>query len=345
MRQAMRKKLYSWIAIFLLAGCFTTAAKAEETAGIHSFEGKAQGTSYHIRYAATEQPQLPLEVDSFLKDFDKTFSNYRPDSEVSRFNREARAGSWFPASAELFRLVEIAQKISAKTAGRFDITLGSLLKIWGFGPYRRDTHALPSPAAIKAALAQSGYPKLLLRSAPPALQKKVAGLELDLSGIAQGYAVDRVAALLEAKGIQNYFVEIGGELKTKGAKPEGQDWLVAIDSPDPRQPAGAVVVHPQNMALATSGSYRNYFEKSGKRYAHILDPLSGQATQGELASASVLAATAAEADALAKVLMILGPERAKAWAEKEKLPSFIIVPSQGGFRTESLAGFARFEAR
>lgn len=321
-------------------------AEALEINTPHTFEGKAQGTSYHVRYVGKEVPRLPEEVESFLRDFDKTFSNYRPDSEVSRFNREAKEGVWFPVSRELFQLIKLAMELSEKSQGRFDITLGALLELWGFGPYKKAkaVQDIPSEAALEQARQRSGYQKLKLSSEPRALIKTVSGLEIDLSGIAQGYAVDRLGALLEARGIENYLVEIGGEIKSKGQKAPGLDWQVSIDSPAGVQTGGAIVIKLRDQALATSGSYRNYFEKKGKRYAHILNPLSGQATEGELASASVLAKTAAEADAWAKVLMILGPGGARAWAEKTGLPSFIIVPSGSSFRSESLAGFQRFHA-
>lgn len=312
-----------------------SGAEAER---IHFFQGMAQGTQYHIRYRGHEQPDLPMLVEDFLADFDRIFSNYRPDSEVSRFNQHPST-EWFSVSPALERLVAESLRLSIKTEGAFDISIGALLKLWGFGPYKRLLPSLPDSAAIAAALKQSGYQNLETQQEPPALRRKVFGLEIDLSGIAQGHAVDQLAALLERRGILSYMVEIGGEVLTKGEKAPDVDWRIAIEAPQREAGRIVTIVRPRGQGLATSGDYRNFFEIDGQRYPHILDPRQGRPVRQDLASASILAPTVTEADAYAKVWMVLGSAEAQEKALAWNLPSFLIIRDGHDFRVMALAGF------
>jgi thiamine biosynthesis lipoprotein len=330
-----------WImgfAVLLGNGPSLRMKAAADREGLHFFHGITQGTQYHIRYRGHEQPDLPQAVDSFLADFDRIFSNYRPDSEVSRFNLHPST-EWLPVSRALERLVAESLRLSLKTEGAFDITIGALLKLWGFGPYKRLVRSVPDSAAIAAALNQSGYRNLETRQEPPALRRKVSGLEIDLSGIAQGHAVDQVAELLQRRGIQSYMVEIGGEVLTQGEKSPSVDWRIAIEAPQREQGRIATIVRPRGQGLATSGDYRNYFEVDGQRYSHILDPRQGRPVRQDLASASILAPTVTEADAYAKVWMVLGSAEAQEKAVAWNLPSFLIIRDGFDFRVLALAGF------
>jgi thiamine biosynthesis lipoprotein len=305
---------------------------------VHFFHGETQGTFYHIRYSGKEQRDLQEAVEEFLADFDRIFSNYRPDSEVSQFNRHPST-EWFSVSPSLERLVATSLQFSIKTEGAFDITIGALLKIWGFGPYKRADPAVPDAAAIAAALRQSGYRRIETRSEPPSLRRKVPGLEIDLSGIAQGHAVDQIAELLESRGIRSYMIEIGGEVLAKGEKYPGVDWRIAIEAPQRESGQIVTTVRPKGLGLATSGDYRNFFEADGQRYSHILDPRLGRPVQHKLASVSVLAPTVTEADAYAKVWMVLGSVEAQEKALAWKLPSFFIYRNSDGFSSQAIAGF------
>jgi thiamine biosynthesis lipoprotein len=311
---------------------------AADSQSVHIFRGEAQGTHYHIRYRGREQQDLPKAVAHFLGEFDRIFSNYRPDSEVSRFNRHP-SGEWFPVSAALERLVARSLLFSAQTEGAFDITIGALLKLWGFGPYRRQNPSVPDSSAIAQALKQSGYQHLETRPKPPALRKKVSGLEIDLSGIAQGHAVDQVADLMERRGIFSYMIEIGGEVLAKGEKSPGDDWRIAIEAPQRESGRIVTVVRPRGQGLATSGDYRNYFEAQGQRYSHVLDPRQGSPVRQDLASVSVLAPTVTEADAYAKVWMVLGRAEAQKKAVAWNLPSFLIVRDGQDYEMVAIAGF------
>ena len=305
---------------------------------VNFFHGETQGTHYHIRYSGREQRELQGAVEMFLADFDKIFSNYRPDSEVSRFNRHPST-EWFPVSLSLERLVAQSLHLSVKSEGAFDITIGALLKVWGFGPYKRLDSAVPDASAIVASLKQSGYQHLETRPEPPSLRRKVSGLEIDLSGIAQGHAVDKIAELLENRSIHSYMVEIGGEVLAKGEKYPGIDWRIAIEAPQRESGQIVTTVRPRGLGLATSGDYRNFFEENGQRYSHILDPRLGRPVQHNLASVSVLAPTVTEADAYAKVWMVLGSAEAQKKALAWELPSFLIFRNSQGFTTLAIAGF------
>jgi thiamine biosynthesis lipoprotein len=325
--------VFPWI---LVLGLLLDAAADPER--LHFFHGETQGTQYHIRYRGQEQRNLQRAVEDYLADFDRIFSNYRPDSEVSRFNRHPTT-EWFPVSPALERLVAQSLRLSQRTEGAFDITIGALLKLWGFGPYRREQDTVPDSAAIAVALKKSGYQQLETRMHPPALRRRVEGLEIDLSGVAQGHAVDQVAALLEKLGIQNYMVEIGGEVLAQGTKSPGMDWRIAIEAPQRATGHIVSIVRPRGRGLATSGDYRNYFEVDGERYSHILDPRLGRPVRHELASASVLAPTVTEADAYAKVWMVLGREEAKKKALAWNLPSFFIIREGATYLMQAIAGF------
>ena len=243
-------------------------------------------------------------------------------------------------SRETAEVVALALEVSELSRGSFDVTVGPLVNLWGFGPDpARDR--VPGDDEIAAALAGIGYGKLRLRAgAEPALWKE-APLYADLSAVAKGYAVDRVAALLEARGVRNYLVDIGGEMRAAGRKQSGALWRVAVQSP-----AGggdlARVLEVTDVAVATSGDYRNYFELAGTRYSHTIDPRSGRPIRHNLASVTVVDSSAARADALATALNVMGVESGAALAEELQLPVLFIVKEDDGFRERPTSAFARY---
>lgn len=303
-------------------------------------EGLTQGTSYRILYLGAADPLLPAAIEKRLKEIDLVFSNYRPDSEISRFNAQ-KSLDWFPVSSELVSLVAFAETISQATAGAFDLTIGPLLQVWGFGPYKKASQDVPSEAAIRKAQALVDFRRLAWRKNPPALQKKEANLLVDLSGIAQGYSVDALAELLDAKGLKKYMVEIGGEVRTRGDKGKQGPWLIVLESPSVEPTAQSLTIHLKDMSLTTAGDYRNYFEKDGRRYSHILDPRSGRPIQHKLASVSILAATALESDGWDTALLILGPERARALIRERNLSTYMLLRQGTDFVPEATHLFAK----
>jgi thiamine biosynthesis lipoprotein len=304
-------------------------------------EGAAQGSTWRVLYYGKKQADLQTSVEKELAAFDRIFSNYRADSDISRFNQQ-NSSDWFPVDADLVQLVELAQQVSEKSQGAFDITIGPLLRVWGFGPFKSKDPSIPSEAAIAAAQKDVGYKKLQSRRKPPALRKLAPQLHVDLSGVAQGYSVDKLAAFLERRGISRYMVEIGGEIKTKGRKTDGKPWTLGIDTPDQTGEVAAVL-HLEGRALTTAGDYREYFEKDGKRYSHTIDPRSGRPIQHALASVTVIAPATWEADAWDTALMVLGPEESRKIVPTQKqLAVYMILREKQGFRSESLGGFDKY---
>jgi len=299
--------------------------------------GATMGTSYSIVVAAPPEglsrERLAADIDAELRAVNRQMSTYRADSELSRFNRQTGA-DWFPVSAELVALVAEARRIGELSGGAFDVTVGPLVNLWGFGPGQhagRDKP--PAQAEIDAALARSGAASLSLQRAPPALAKSQPELYVDLSAIAKGHGVDRVAALLEEVGILDYLVEIGGELRSRGQSPRGDAWRLAVEKPTRGERAVQQVIAVGDAAVATSGDYRNYFERDGVRYSHTIDPRDGRPIRHALASVTVVQPRAARADALATALLVMGPRDGLALAQRLQLPAYFVIKGEAGFET------------
>lgn len=297
-----------------------------------TLSGPTMGTRYMIKLVGLPRgvsaESLAKEVDERLHLINQQMSTYVDDSEISLFNRAA-AGTWFDVSRDTASVVQVAQATSEKTEGAFDITVGPLVDLWHFGPNRGE-QSLPSDEQIVAKLERVGYSKLAVRSDPPALMKTVDKLRLDLSAIAKGYAVDAVAELLERHGISSYMVEIGGEIRVSGSRPGGNGWRIGIESPKSDKRKIKRVVELKNVAMATSGDYRNFFEVDGKRYSHTINPANGRPVEHNLASVTVLEQDCMTADALATALLVLGPDRGIAWANENDVAALLISRTENG---------------
>ncbi len=306
------------------------------SARLHQIEvtGVAMGTSYSVKVVdaaqSLDRAALAEDVAECLETVNQQMSTYRDDSELSRFNAAA-ADQWFSLSPSTYRVLKEAEHTHEITGGAFDPTVGPLVKLWNFGPGRQATDRVPSDEQIATARAAVGMQHVELRAEPPAARKDLAAVYLDLSAIAKGYAVDQVAELLNAQGITDYMVEVGGEVRTRGHNAENLPWQIAIERPTSGSRTIQRVIAMRDRALATSGDYRNYFEIEGARYCHILDPRSGRPVSHRLASVSVLSDSCMTADALATALFVLGPEEAFAWAKRENLAVLLLVKSDHGF--------------
>ncbi len=296
----------TWAALLLagvLAGCSGAGAPVEVA-------GPTMGTRYSVKVvdlpAALGEAALRAGVERVLEAVNASLSTYRPDSELSRFNRSPDTG-WVPASADLLRVVTEAQRVSRLTGGAFDVTVGPLVNLWGFGPGRGEDR-VPAEAEVAAARARVGYARLEVRDLPPAVRKAIPDLYVDLSAIAKGYGVDRVSEYLEAQGVARYLVEVGGEVRGRGSNARGTPWKVAVERPAEGERAAYAVVDVDGVGVATSGDYRNYFEQDGRRYSHTIDPATGRPITHALASVTVVSDTCMTADALATGLNVLGPE-------------------------------------
>ena len=302
------------------------------------------GTGYSVKLVDLPpeiDPQtLQGALDRLLEQVNAAMSTYRADSELSRFNQN-QSTDWVEASPQLLGVLQEAQQISRLSDGAFDISVGPLVNLWGFGPGARREQA-PSPSEIQAAQARVGYQLLDLRADPPALRKTRPDLYLDLSAIAKGYAVDLLAAYLDSRGLANYLVEIGGEVWGRGHNRHGRPWRIAIEKPDPGSRSVHDVVQLDGQGIATSGDYRNFFEQGGRRYSHSIDPASGHPVEHDLASVTVLAPSVMRADALATALLVLGPERGLALAEHQGLAALFIIREGEGFSAVATPEFERY---
>ncbi len=301
------------------------------------------GTTYLVKIARLPA-NLPLSmvqaaIDEVLEQINDAMSTYRPLSEISSFNRSPST-DWFAVSPETAQVVAAAQQISRQSDGAFDVTVGPLVNLWGFGPGANDRQ-VPPAEKIAQALAGSGFQNLEVREEPPALRKRTGTLVIDLSAIAKGYGVDRIAALLEDYSINGFLVEIGGEVKTRGAKADGSDWTVGIELPDDEQRTVQEVLALSSRALATSGNYRNFFVQDNKRYSHTINPRTGRPLTHQLASVTVVADSCMFADGWATALMVLGPEQGYAYALRHDIAGLFVSRVAEGFSHRPTPAFTR----
>ena len=319
----------------LLAGC-------GEPQRLITISGPTMGTTFQVKIAredmALDAEVLHRAIHARLDEVNRQMSTYREDSEISRFNR-SRSTDWVGVSPDFARVLSIAQKISTWSNGAFDVTVGPLVNLWGFGP-NAIPDRVPPPDSIAACKARVGHEKVQVDLSASAIKKESAGVYCDLSAIAKGFGVDRVATYLDSLGINRYFVEIGGELRTKGRNHLGQRWRVGIARPSEYgrlQKALAL----DNMSMATSGDYHNYFERDGVRYSHTLDPRTGQPITHSLASVSVVHQSCLYADGLATAINVMGPEKGFAFAEARGLAAFMIVRQGDGFAEKMTSQFEK----
>ena len=297
------------------------------------FTGRTMGTTYSVKISEVEftdaqRGWINREIASQLDRVNELMSTYDPTSELSRLNRHASLLP-FKLSAETFEVIRIAQQISEMSGGAFDITVGPLVSAWGFGATDRPPES-PSEVELASILERVGYRHLSLNPGESSISKLHPGTECDLSAIAKGYGVDRVAEALLAEGYENFLVEVGGELRANGSKPDSVPWKVGIERPDSEIRATERVIALRQMSLATSGDYRNYYEIDGVRISHTFDPRRNEPIRHSLASASVLHPRAVWADALATTINVLGPDAGFAWAEQHEIAALLIVRKEDG---------------
>lgn len=288
-------------------------------------------------YQHVDDQQLHLlknKVHATLQHVDHLMSTWRNTSEISRFNTRVNY-DWQTVSANTLEVIDHSIQISRLCSGAFDISVGSLVDLWGFGA--TDNYALstsgvakPTAHAISQCMQQVGYNGIQIDHVQGAIRKSIPELKLDLSGIAKGFAVDQVAELLETEGHENYLVEVGGELRCKGYKQDDAFWRVAIERPVATQQDVFRVLKLHNTAIATSGDYRNFYIDGGQRYSHSIDPRSGHPVNHGLVSVSVIAKTSMQADALSTALIILGPEDAFEFADRHQIAAHFILKSATG---------------
>jgi thiamine biosynthesis lipoprotein len=335
-------------AFILLAAVLALSACNPNTSDhqLGEFSGLTMGTSWSVKVidlpGTINQSTVDDSISKTLAAISRSMSTYDTESELSRFNSSSST-DWFAASDALVEVLGAANEVSKLTGGAFDITVGPLVNLWGFGP--QDSHGdIPGKDEIDSALARTGYRNIELKQAPAAVRKQLPGLYIDLSAIAKGYAVDRIAELLGQQGIDNYLVEIGGELRARGHNERGTSWRVGIERPLTTARSVYAAIEINEAGLATSGDYRNYFEQDGQRYSHTINPLTGRPVTHRLASVTVIAASTMRADALATAMMVLGPEDGYALAERESIVALFIIRADDGFIDRPSSAFTHYQA-
>lgn len=292
------------------------------------------GTTFSIKVieknevTENDYSNIESDINDLLKEVNRQMSTYIPTSEISEFNK-SESTDWIEISEDFAFVVDEALKICEASEGYFDITIGPLVNLWGFGPENRPT-LIPTDEEIQNRLNEIGYAKVSVKLNPPMIKKENPKIQIDLSAIAKGFGVDKVADYLSSKGFNNYMVEIGGEVRTSGTNHKADDWKIGISTPDAKMGIQKVVNISDN-SLATSGDYYNYFENEGKRFSHTIDPRTGKPITHKLASVTVIHKSCAKADGIATAIDVMGPELGLKFADKMELPIFMIVRDGNNF--------------
>ncbi|MGB5817661.1 MAG: FAD:protein FMN transferase [Thermoanaerobaculia bacterium] len=329
------------LAVLLAVGC----QAPEPEARLHVVTGETMGTTYTVKVVDEGLredllAELPSIVQGELDNVNAKMSHYLPDSELSRLNRW-QGEDPFPISRETMTVLGHARDISRLSGGAFDITVAPLVDAWGFGPPGQPPEP-PSVEEIDRLLDLVGWEKVELDQAAGTVNKSFPELTLDLSAIAKGYGVDQVAEALDRAGVESYMVEVGGEVRTRGLNDEGEAWRIAIERPDTAGRALHLVIPLSDLALATSGDYRNYYEIDGRRISHTIDPRTGHPITHRFTSASVVTSECVQADAWATALLVLGPDGIDL-AEDLGLAAFFLERNpDGGFVEHRTTAFDSF---
>ena len=324
--------------LLLLAGCFPSNNAKQQV----EMQGRTMGTTYTIKVVpnseAFDAQAMKQGIDEILKQVNQEMSTYIADSELSLFNQR-ESSEPVKVSQGLKRVVAEAIRLGNISDGKLDVTVGPLVNLWGFGPeYRPET--VPSAQELANTQAKIGLENLTLNG--DMLSKAKSELYVDLSTIAKGYGVDVVAEYIESQGIFNYLVEIGGEMRLKGFKHTGELWHVAIEKPVTEQRSVHQVIIPKDNAVATSGDYRNYYEADGKRYSHIIDPDTGYPIDHKIVSVTVIHPSSMTADGLSTAMMVMGEEKALAFAKENDIAAYLIIKTDNGFVEQSTVKFMQY---
>lgn len=329
---------------FVLLGIllFQIIACSEKPPVLESVHGYTMGTSYTVKWPMQgDEPQAPVikqQIEFLLKVINQQMSTYQADSELSQFNA-LDAPNKMVVSQALSGLIQQSMALNTLTDGYFDISVGPIVNLWGFGPDKQP-ESMPSEQQMEAAKSKVGLSAI---SVEGTLLRKSQQRYLDLSAIAKGYAVDQVAEILESHEIEHYLVEIGGEMRVRGRKSSELAWKVAVEKPDESQRAVQKIFSLTDAAMATSGDYRNYFEMDGEKYSHTIDPFTAKPVKHSLASVTIIDETCAQADALATAMLVMGAEKAKAFSEKHQIRAYLIERTVEGYQEYTSTAFKRWQ--
>ncbi len=338
-----KKRAAEWLLLlfFLL---LMSACSDRNQRQLSTFNGSIMGTVWSVKIVATVASQLTESavneaISVELQRIDQLLSTYRENSELSKFNR-IPSTEWVAVSKDFVQVMAEALRISQLTKGAFDVTVAPVVNLWGFGT-DGNINKIPDKDVLKQALERIGYQKIEVDAANQRLRKLIPEISVDLSAIAKGYAVDQVALSLEKLGIKEYLVEVGGELRAKGNNLANVAWKVGIEVPTPQLRQVYQAIQLVDEGIATSGDYRNYFTIAGQRFAHTIDPVTARPVNHSLASVTVIAPNAMQADGWATALMVLGVENGLAVAEQQQLAVLFISRTADSFNDRATTAFSR----
>lgn len=324
----MHKLIIIFIFIIGISSCESDSNR------LVTISGETMGTTYSVKIINPNNIKpnnhIKTQIADILIKINQLMSTYLPKSELSRLNK-VDSSEFQTISKELFNIIEYAVQISELTNGAFDVTSGALVDLWGFGS-QLNQQTIPSEKKINETKEYVGYKKLILNKNTYSIAKKNPKINIDLSAIAKGYAVDEIARYLDDTYIKDYLVEIGGEIRTKGNNIDNKPWKIAIEQAISKQRKIQRIINLNNAAMATSGDYRNYFIKKGVRYSHIINPLTGKPTLQDITSITIIDSSAAYADAIATAFMVFGYNKSIIIAEKLKIPFYMIIKTEHGFK-------------
>jgi FAD:protein FMN transferase len=316
--------------------------------GQYRFSGDIMGTIYSVSFVAPVKDEAlrsaaRAAVQAALESVDGRMSTFKATSELSGLNRHKRESA-YRVSEDTFSVVRAAKHISVASGGAFDITAGPLVNAWGFGPSKEPR--IPAQAELARLRERIGYRLLDLDESERTITKRHRDMYVDLSSIAKGYGVDLAARALDGLGIDRYVLEVGGEVRALGRNVHDAPWQVAIEEPQSSPRTARTIVPLDGAAMATSGDYRIYFERSGRRYSHEIDPVSASPVSHALTSVTVVARDCAIADACATALMVLGPDQGYALAEQLALGAYFITRTpDGGLQDSATPAFSALQPR
>lgn len=330
----------------LLAGCSDGLLAGLTKRPLAAFGGPTMGTAWTAKLAGALESGMATKAEAAvaaaLAGVVDRMSAHLAMSELGRFNRHASTEP-FAVSRETLEVFALARTVSEETGGAFDVTIAPAVDAWGFGPAGRS--GLPSSQDLARLAATIDFRHVTIDAKAGTLAKSHPGVRADLSGVAKGYGVDLAARSLEALGSKDHLVEAGGEVRAKGTNAEGRPWRIGIERPDRQAREAFLIVPLADLAMATSGDYRIFFEHEGRRYSHEIDPSTREPVRGNLASVSVVSADCARADALATALFVMGGKRGYEWAADHGEAACLIVRgAEGRLEERRTPAFAKLGA-
>ena len=346
---AIRRDCAAGVRIVLCAIALAALAACAKLPRIQSLDGESMGSTWSVRYVDTDAgvEKVKSEVEARLALVDQQMSTWKADSDLSRFNHSV-AGTWTVLPPEVFKVVDAALTLAKDTNGAYDPTVGPLVDLWGFGPAgtRREP---PDAASIESMRERTGWQRVQRQAAQLRILQR-GGTYLDLSSIAPGYALDLIGEYLQSQGIANYLVEVGGELRGRGSRPDGSAWQVAIQRPvDSDSADGSItpqhVVGLRDASLGSSGDYRHFFDDGGRRYAHRIDPRTGYPLDNGVASVTAMSKDGIDADPLATALSVLGADAGIEYAKRRNIAALFILRKGDGFEERMTPAFAALLAQ